>query len=451
MSTDDYPRVLVISHNPFSDQQNNGKTLQNFFKNWPKNKISQLYFTLENPSYTICNNYYRILDIDVLKRFFQPKTVVGEVISRVDNVNNRKKKLNNNRLYVWIKEVFKNNSPFALLVRDFFWNKEYWKIKGLEQWLDQQNPELVFFQSSNCPFSYNIVEWVCKSRNLPLIMQTTDDYITAHFSINLFYWMHYFKLKKCYKKAVVYSDYVVAIGDLMANEYKQRFGGNYKVAMNSVPIENVQVHSDNIVEKNGIKFLFAGNVGLNRWKILVRIAETLHELNQEGYKVNFEIYSLSVPNNKILKKMNISSEISFRGSLNSDELEEKIKDSDILVHVEAFNKKYRNITRLSISTKIPEYMKSKRCIFAVGPNDIASLKYIKDYNFGVVINSIDKNILKKTLKNLIIDNELRSNYTRTAFDLVKRRHEINETSAMIKEIVNSSVSKGREEWAYQKN
>lgn len=62
-----YPRVLIISHNVMSSNGNMGKTLSNFFYGWDKNNISQLYFHSEIPLVNICQNYYRITDVDIIK------------------------------------------------------------------------------------------------------------------------------------------------------------------------------------------------------------------------------------------------------------------------------------------------------------------------------------------------------------------------------------------------
>ncbi|MER2076583.1 hypothetical protein [Psychrobacillus psychrotolerans] len=444
MYENDYPKVIVVSHNPFSENQNNGKTLLNFFKGWPKENISQLHFSMENPSYLVCENYYRILDLEILKKYFRQQNKVGSITGKNEDVNNKKTKLNNSSIYTFIKKIFQNNFPSALLFRDFLWNKDYWKTSELVEWIDNQNPDLVFYQSSNCPFSFKIVKWICEERNIPLIMQTTDDYVTAHFSIDPFYWIHHFKIKKQYKWAVGYSNYVIAIGDLMEKEYKNRFGGSYKVAMNSVTIpDSSDFHNSSNSGK--IKFLFAGNLGLNRWKVIVKIAEALKVLETEGIYAELEIYSLAVPPKNILDKMNLSPNIGFRGSLNQEELDRKVKNSDVLIHVEAFDRKNRNITRLSISTKIPEYMRSNRCIFAVGPNDVASMQYIEKNNLGVVLNTLDKSHLKSNTKELINNSELRRKYAENAMTMVKERHSIGHTNEMIRKIVSESVnSKGIE-------
>jgi hypothetical protein len=52
------PRILVVSHNPFSDLQSNGKTLAAFFDGWDPERLAQLFFTLDAPSFAVCQRFF---------------------------------------------------------------------------------------------------------------------------------------------------------------------------------------------------------------------------------------------------------------------------------------------------------------------------------------------------------------------------------------------------------
>ncbi|MGN1301784.1 MAG: hypothetical protein ACI4U9_04620, partial [Clostridia bacterium] len=95
----EYPRVLVIAHNPFSDTQNNGKTLSAFFDGWPKDKIAQIYLTPDKPDYTICENFFRITDLEVLKNFIK-KEKCGHIIEKESSLENEKERLHKSKFYV---------------------------------------------------------------------------------------------------------------------------------------------------------------------------------------------------------------------------------------------------------------------------------------------------------------------------------------------------------------
>ena len=68
-----FPRVLVISHNVFSPSTAMGRTLKEFFVGWDNQCIAQLYFHSEVPTDIVCENYFRITDVDVVKSIFSRK------------------------------------------------------------------------------------------------------------------------------------------------------------------------------------------------------------------------------------------------------------------------------------------------------------------------------------------------------------------------------------------
>ena len=78
------------------------------------------------------------------------------------------------------------------------------------------------------------------------------------------------------------------------------------------------------------------------------------------------------------------------------------------------NKQNKRITRLSVSTKIGEYLGSERCIIAFGPQDIASIEYIQNKNLGLVlpVNSIENSIC--LLEQIIENTDFRRQFIENA-------------------------------------
>lgn len=418
----EYPRVLVIAHNPFSDSQNNGKTLSAFFDGWPKDKLAQIYLTPDKPDYTVCENFFRITDLEVLKSFFKKDKSGGNIIEKGCTLENEKEKLHKNGLYVLIKNLFVKRLPLMYCVRNFVWKiVKPWKTSNLQNWISNFNPDVVFFQSSNMYSIFDMVNDICDQFNAELLMETTDDYVTKHFSLDPFYLFDINKMIKKYEKLVKRSKCVFAIGDMMAEEYERRFGGNFKVAMNSIDISNNVVPYSKVKNTETV-MTYAGNLGLNRWKVLYKIGKTLEDLERDGIKAKLNIYSIDKPNKKILKKLNLANVMSYNGSLDKKELIDVRNNSDILVHVESFDKKNKYITRLSVSTKIPEYLASKRCILAVGPKDVASIKYMKNNNIGEVISSANKKELKNGLAQIITNRNRRIEYLVNGNKILEANH-----------------------------
>ena len=93
---------------------------------------------------------------------------------------------------------------------------------------------------------------------------------------------------------------------------------------------------------------------------------------------------------------------------------------------------YRALTKLSVSTKIPEYLNTNKLVIAYGPSDIASIRLIADHGIGLVIHD-KKDIRPKigkildNLKQITILSEKARNFASTKFDIEKLSSEFKKT------------------------
>ena len=88
--SEEIKNILVISHNSFNDINNMGQTLSRLFKYYPKRNISQLYFHSDPCDKTICDNYFRITDKDLLNTIIKIKKKKNKGIKKNLNLNNNK-------------------------------------------------------------------------------------------------------------------------------------------------------------------------------------------------------------------------------------------------------------------------------------------------------------------------------------------------------------------------
>ena len=64
-------RVLVVSHNVFSRENNMGRSLAGLLSGWDPDALSQLYFCPEQPSLPLCRRYFRVTDLDALRSLWR--------------------------------------------------------------------------------------------------------------------------------------------------------------------------------------------------------------------------------------------------------------------------------------------------------------------------------------------------------------------------------------------
>jgi glycosyltransferase involved in cell wall biosynthesis len=238
---------------------------------------------------------------------------------------------------------------------------------------------------------------------------------------------------KRFRRGLSLSRKVYAISPAMRDEYKKLFSlPNVGITANCVP---VRPYTPTASAQVGLRLLYAGNLGINRWKVLASLAEALRVLRAEGKMATLSVYSLADPGEKIRRALHVEGVSSFRGSLTQAQVNEAIAQSDALVHVEAFDRGSRQVTRLSLSTKIPEYMMAGRCIVAIGPADVSSIAYLRDLNAAVVMTDPSVGEMADILRASLFCEAARETCRENAYKAAVERHDAVKLRAMLRKDV----------------
>ena len=118
-----------------------------YFKDWSANDLAQLYVHSEVPTDTICKNYYRITDKEMIKSVFTRKSgaVLKEADIREGLSDSRTDSGNTARLY----QKARKRTPFIYFARNMWWKLGKWKTKKLLNWVDDFNPDVIFLASGD--------------------------------------------------------------------------------------------------------------------------------------------------------------------------------------------------------------------------------------------------------------------------------------------------------------
>jgi hypothetical protein len=394
-------KILVISNNPFSQNDNNGKTLASLFSELNQYEISQLYFSPSKPSELLSTNFYSLKDVEMLSKTLRNFGI---------NFNVFKSKGNNHRT----NQTF--NSPkvgdfgsLKRIIREFLWSKQNWLNIKFKEWLDSIKPDLVFFLAGDSEFAFNITNFIVKRYNSKLIVYITDDYYDQYgFKYTLLNFRK-FRLQAKLKSLLKVTNLLVTISKQMSLRYKQLF------KFDSVNFLNSPSNKPLNIQKNG-NLMYAGSLGLGRLDTLVNLGKALDKYNSE-YKKNFQlhIYSSTLLKSKVINKINKIESIHILGQIDKVDLYNLYNSYSYLVHVESFSKKFVRKTLYSISTKIPEYLNTSSSIIAIGDLKLASIKLIKNYAFLITNRKITPNKLHTIFSSNSISHN-RSNLIKKIFN-----------------------------------
>ena len=427
-------KVLVISHNVFSQSENMGKTLANMFSSFQENDISQLYFHSEIPTvHGICGNYYRITDRDAIK------SILNRKHSGTRFSNNQVKNVSSSRTDTGaIAKVYqkgRKRTPAIYLARDFWWSLSNWFSKDLKRWLEENRPEVIFYAAGDYSFSYKIAHKISEFLNIPLVIYCVDDYYLYNANENRFLGKTRQKIfMRTVSETINSSEFLITICDKMAKDYERLFGKTCRVLYTSSKDDHLD-----FCEKQ-TKLAYFGSLGVNRDYQLIDIGKAVANTAQVTGIERVDVYTAE-QRPEVLARMNSAIGITMHTAVSQSQMNEILKCCIGVIHTESFDDVYRRRVRYSVSTKIAEALMYGPCIFAYGPGEVASIEYIMQNGVAYVVT--DQRKLGEGLVEFLGNSELRNQIEGKARILAKQNHSVDRNFAFLCEWLEFAV-KGKE-------
>ena len=427
-----YPKVLVISHNVFGLNGNMGKTLHAYFENWPSDKLCQLYFHSEVPTTHLCEQYFRVTDVDMVRALFRVKktgTVLGKDSIEEARVTTRIDEGRTAAIYRKGGE----RTPGIYFVRNVLWKLGRWKSRQLDQWIRDCAPDVIFYASGDYTFSYEIALYISQKYQLPLVVSVVDDYYFQRpLDKGVLAWWNTRCFCKTMDKIMAHAKGAFYIHPVMERLYREKFPVNSAVLYKSAPICKTEE-----TERERIKIAYFGGLGLRRDQALVEIGRTIRRLIPDG-AVLLDVYSAE-NRPEIMAQMTESNGIRFHGQVSAEEVVRLQEESNVLVFAESTAPELTQRLRCSLSTKIPEYLGSNRCMLAYGPAEAGSIGYLLENGVGCVVT--DAGQLEERLREILFSARIRRDYAEKQLELALKHHGKAGNHAVLKEIVQDAAGR----------
>ena len=434
-----FKKILIVSNNAFTPMNNNGKTYEALFSGFPKGTLAQLFFNHnENPDFDFCSDYFKITDTDVLKNLFSPGRKHGgkclppakEAIKTGLPANEPPHiSAGNSKFFLWLKSL----SDYIAVFRDLVWKLNTWKTRSLFSWIEEFSPSAIFFIVGSPGYPQDVVHFIRNKYKIPLIIYFTDDYILNAVPKNFFDRIRMLRMKEVYNRTVNSASLCFAIGEQMCREYSEYFGKSFIPVMNSV---KVVPYKNKLPGKSVLKITFIGGLHLNRWKMISSLSGMLKEISTR-VKTEVNVYSVS----ELTPEIELSfreNDVVYKGCVFDEELSRVLSEADILLHVESDETYYRRLTRLSVSTKIPEYLMTGNLVLAFGPPEVASLQLLSKNKIGIVISSEEeRNVIKAKLGEIISNQEERIITGKRGYDFAVENFDIDKVHKLFMEKIIS--------------
>jgi hypothetical protein len=430
-------KILVVSKTPWNNDNSFGNTYSSLFEDMENVEFANVYCSFGYPKNNIKGSYFQINEKTLIQNLVNPKRRTGRIIDEVDShveLNNKEMKIINN--------VKKNRSRVFFWARRLIWWIGRWKSVELKDFVNDFKPDIIFVPLYHSTYLNQIMLYIKKISNVKMVTYVSDDvYTLKQFSISPFYWLDRLATRRMIKKVVNQCEYIYVISDIQKEEYEKCFNKDCRILTKGADFSNKKP-----ILKNAsmpLKLVYTGNIGGGRWKSLSNIAKALEKMNRTDKKAEIYVYTMTPISKKMEKALTIKDTVYLMGGVPFEKIPEIQNNADILIHVESMKLKEKLVVRHSFSTKLVDYFYRSRCIFAVGPQGIASIDYLKNNDSALV--AIDKSSIEEKIKSIIENPFLIDEYAQKAWDCGKRHHEIKDIQHRLLNDLNTLIEENENE------
>lgn len=432
-------KILIITRSQWDDSNSIGNTLTNFFSNYPKENIANIYFRSALPNNNTCNIYYSISDKEVLKSIFNLQYLPGKAFlfdssTDLNKTNTSKEESEEDKIYDYFR---KNPSILTLWGQNLVWTLGRWRNRKLLNFLEEFKPDIIFTPCFHTNYTHKILWYIQKKTNAKVALFHADDYLSTKINHRSLIERINIKMRaKVVRTSALSADLNYCISQFMQEEYQTKIGKKmlllYKGADFSAQPE-YSIPKDN----NTIRIIYIGSILYGRWKTLSVLVKEICKINKEKKRFELIIYSQYKLTQEMEENVIVDGVSIFKGKVLPIHIKKTLMSGDIVLHIESLDDIEKEKTRLSFSTKIVDCMNSGRAIIAIGWKKSASVNYLLENDAAMVAENEDEvaQILQDINNNPLIVSE----YANKSWRCGKRNHQISKIQESLYQDLKSLV------------
>lgn len=410
----DTSRVLVSSIGAWSNSIGSN-TMSELFREYDKDKLACLYIRADISDSASCKRYFHIYEGRVMKSIVKrgmatgEEYVLGEFDKSSSDLAEEKARYDTYR---------RKSNWFYLFAREFVWLFGNWKSKELNAFLEDFHPDTIVFPIESYIHFNRINEYIikrCKPKNV--IGYLWDDNFTyKQHPHSLGYKIHRWWLRHGVKRLIGKCNTVFAICPKMKREVDAKYGIESVLLTKPIYIFN---DLKTYTQRYPIKILYTGKLIYGREETIAEIVDAIREINNDGQKVILQLYTNTELSPMLKERICVEGCCEMKGFVPQSEVLKIQREADVLLYAEALSD--TNLTaRLSLSTKMTDYLSSGVCIWAVGNRDLAPIEYLQEEDAGIV--STNRETIIGALKKITQDTMILADYAAKAQACGKKNH-----------------------------
>ena len=434
-------KVLLITDEEWNDVVFGNNVLTNWFGGFDA-EFAQIYCSPGLPYNNICERYFRITDAQMFRSMLLRKQRAGSIVNMPSTpvgVEASKKNAQRQGCYKWLKQLSTYIHTPMMMVRDYIWRCGRYDTNALRFFVEEFNPDIVFCPRFITPKLMRLEKLVSKMTNAPFVAFTADNEASLnHYSWSPLFWLRAWVIHRSFGKHIKLYKYYFTFSEEQTQNYHRQYG------LPTSTLYKCGHFSDVFVAKtinSPIRMVYAGKLYCNRWKTLAEVGKALELINEGEERMALDIYTAEDLTRKQYKAFADLKYVHVHSAITPAQLSEEYHKADIALHVESFDKRNRNATRYSFSTKIIDLMASTCAIMAICWEKHAGYQYLKEHDAAFCISSY--NDILPVLEKICAQPALIGAYAKKAWECGLKNHSSAHIQRQIRETFEKVISGNR--------
>lgn len=410
------PKVLVCTVESWNSKVG-ANTFSSLLETFPAESLANIYIREEIPDSNCCSRYFQISETKVIKSVFRRKTKTGREVRACQQMTQEDAQLLAAEKQLYNKNR-KKRSVIKLFAREIVWKLGKWKTPELDAFLDSFQPDIVLFGMDGYIHFNRLCRYVVRRTGAKAVGYFWDDTFTyKQMPDDLGYKAMRFFKRRSLKKLAPCCDAFWAITRKTKQEADDFFGIDCQVLTKPIDFAPGEQWKPYRLH-DPIKILYTGNLLIGRFETVLAVSRALERINADGVKMELDVYSGSYIAPEDQAKL--SEYVHMKGVVSQAEVLQLQENADILLFAEAMTGAHSQIARLSFSTKLTDYFHSGKCIFAVGPENIAPMEYLATEEAAICAHT--ENEIYQQLKSISETPQMIHQFAENAYLCGRRNH-----------------------------
>ncbi len=425
-------KILLLLSESWNDKTAPNNNMTNWFQDFSDVEIWTISGSAQMPDNQCCSHYFMISENDMIKSLITRKRAGRYIVTGPQNAEvsaSDKCDISDNKK---IKRIF--SGEVARLMRDFVWRYGKYDLEALRQFISTFNPDIVFSQRRGSVKMCRLEHTISQLTDAPIVAYTGDDEYSLHQkSYSPIFWIRRFWTRAWLKKMIPQYKLFYSQSYRQMKEFQNEFGIKTKFLVKCGTFDENKIHQN---VSNPIQMVYAGKLYCNRWKTLKTLkmlSDAIHKVNNDYGRIMIQlnIYTADDITRKQNRALNDGANSIIHGRVPANKLPSIYEKSDIVLHVESFDKKNRLLTQDSFSTKVMDCLASGCAVMAICWDGHAAYQYLKKMDAAITSGSYEEIYLK--VSEIVQNPKIVCEYASKAYECGKKNHQRKYIQKMIRD------------------